>query len=220
MADSMFAALETKPRRAWLFGISCCGGCALFLVLGLVFVVLAAPHQYYVPSGSMEPTLHGGDAVAGDHIVTSSWDYRLHSPRRGDIVVFLAPAQADAENIAQNLPPRELTHTKRIVGIPGDTIIIKEEPAKGKDSEPTYCVWRNGARIAEPYIKEPMEAVSAVAIYGIDKPLKLGHDEYFVMGDNRNDSNDSRYWGPLERSRIQGRVTAIVAPRERARQFP
>ena len=74
--------------------------------------------------------------------------------------------------------------------------------------------------LVEPYIKEPMDPPSSAAVYGVDKPLTVGPNEYFVMGDNRNDSNDSRYWGTLEKKRILGKVTSILSPPERVRGFP
>ena len=186
------------------------------MVAALVgFVLLSAPKVYYVPSAAMEPTLRGASTGVADNVICSNWEYRLHAPRRGDIVVFLAPARADAENVANGSPPRELVNTKRLIGLPGETISIQEVGERGE-----YAVFINGVRLTEPYIKEPMAPPRPAAKFGVDKPLKLGPDEYYVMGDNRNDSNDSQYWGPLERRRIHGKITSIIAPPDRARRFP
>ena len=211
-----------SPRRPIRrFVVPCCGGCLLALLALLGFVLLSAPKLYYVPSAAMEPTLHGGDAATADHIISSNWEYRLHPPRHGDIVVFLAPARADAENISQHIPPRELVNVKRVIGLPGETIHIREARQQtGARNSTAYAVFRNGVRLLEPYIQEPMEPPMHSATYGIDKPIKLGPDEYYLLGDNRNDSNDSQYWGPLEKRRILGKVTWIVAPAERTRRFP
>lgn len=147
--------------------------------------------------------------------------YRFHPPKFGDIIVFRAPARADAGDIAAGRTAVENTLVKRIIGLPGDTITVAPEPSPGRsDADRRYCIIRNGKPLVEPYIKEPMEAPQPEAVYAANKPIKLGPDDYFVLGDNRNDSNDSRYWGPLERKRISGKVTAIVGPPGRERQFP
>ena len=167
----------------------------------------------------MEPTLHGGDLPAADRVLCTNWPYRLHPPRRGDIVAFLAPARADAQH-SDPAEKQEYTLVKRLIGIPGDTILIKPGTGKTDDGRAAFAVYRNGRMLAEPYIKEPMEPPLPDAVHGVGAPLTLGPGEYFVMGDNRNDSNDSQYWGTLERKRILGKVTSIVAPPERSRQFP
>ena len=141
-----------------------------------------------------------------DTILVNRLVYWRHEPKRGDIIVFTAPKKADFEHghTVENIL------TKRVIGAPGDTIEIKG----GK-------VWRNGKPLDEPYIKEPMEDPQPLsATYGVDRPLKLGQNEYYVLGDNRNHSNDSRFWGVVTRNRIIGKVTAIIAPYERQRSFP
>ncbi len=197
----------------------CCGGCLLLLALPLGVVLIASPHVYFMPSASMAPTLRGGDSQTGDRIVASYWEYRLHPPRFGDIIVFMAPARADA----QHVDPAEKVENilaKRIIGVPGDRILVKQGSGKTLDGQAAYAVYRNGRMLVEPYIKEPMDPPSSAAVYGVDKPLTVGPNEYFVMGDNRNDSNDSRYWGTLEKKRILGKVTSILSPPERVRGFP
>jgi len=172
--------------------------------------MIAQPGRYAIPSAAMEPTLHGGDGLAGDRVFTSQWEYRFHPPQFGDIIVFRAPAIADGEHT----DPAEKVENiliKRIIGVPGDRIEVKPS-GRGKtpDGEPAYAVFRNGAELAEPYIKEPMEPPGPGATHGVNQPLAIGADHYFVMGDNRNDSNDSRYWGALDRPRILGKVTTIL----------
>lgn len=102
---------------------------------------------------------------------------RFDGPTRGDIVVFYYPAE------------RSKSYIKRIIGLPNEELEIRD----GK-------VLINGQGITEPYVDTRLN-VSARS-YG---PLKIPADNYFVMGDNRDNSNDSRSWGPLPRSFIYGR---------------
>lgn len=217
---------QTRPERARrkrrLILTGCCGGCFLLALPLLIIIMLSAPHFYNIPSAGMEMTLKGGNSRTADHIQTSYWDYRFHTPHFGDIIAFLAPKKADGESLSKGEPQKEDILVKRIIGLPQDTILIKRSRIKWQDHDiPCSVVYRNGVLLDEPYLKEPMDSEQAPsAIYGINKPIKLGVNEFFVMGDNRNDSNDSRYWGVLEKKRIQGKVTQIVSPPERVRQFP
>ncbi len=188
-------------------------GVLVFLIIRPFFV-----QAFYIPSESMENTLMGHDEgtnqITGithndtihDHIFVSKLVYRYSEPQRGDIIVFRAPRSADLESLAQHKPQQENVLIKRLIGLPGDTIEIKDN-----------AVWRNGQKLNEPYIKGPMADPPPNAIYGVGKPLKLGPDELFVMGDNRNDSNDSRFWGPLKRDRVIGKAEVIFWPLNRIR---
>ena len=144
----------------------------------LVAIVLAAGVRaaigiYSIPSGSMLPSLQ-----AGDHIVVTP--YRWSTPRRGDVIVFRAPGNA------------EQLMVKRVIALPGDLI----------DSRGGRV--RIGERaLAEPYL---LEQASTGAI-----PAQLvPGDSLFVMGDNREDSVDSRRWGTLPRDLVVGRVRMIL----------
>src|SRR5205823_9466268 len=122
-----------------------------------------------------------------DHIFVNKLVYRYSDPKFGDIIVFKAPKSADAESAFKGLPQQENVLIKRLIGLPGDTIEVKEG-----------AVYRDGQKLNEPYIKEAMSPVPLPgAKYGVDGAIHLNSHQLFVMGDNRNDSNDSRYWGPL-----------------------
>jgi signal peptidase I len=114
----------------------------------------------------------------GQVLVISRMAYLFGNPTRGDIVVFNPP----------NKPPDEPPYIKRVIGTPGDTVEIRD--AK---------VYVNGQMLDEPYINEPCQPSSCQAA-----KWELGPNEYFVMGDNRNHSQDSRAFGKVTRDRIIG----------------
>lgn len=131
----------------------------------------------YIPSDSMLPTLE-----TGDRLVIEKVSYRFNSPKFGDIVVFQPPPELQRRGYSQ-----DQAFIKRIIGTPGDTLKIDD----GK-------VYLNGNILQEDYIKEPpLEPFQLVRV-----PRK----QYFMMGDNRNDSNDSRYWGFLPKKNIIGKA--------------
>lgn len=114
-----------------------------------------------VPSGSMEGTIMTGDRVIGSRLT-----YHFGDPERGDIVIFHFP---DDES---------LYYVKRIIGIPGDIVDIKNGQVYLNNSD---------TPLDEPYIREPME-------FEPDLHYEVPEDSYFMMGDNRNNSGDSRRW--------------------------
>lgn len=193
-------------------------GVLVFLIIRPFFV-----QAFFIPSESMEPTLLGHTAgvnnhtdTVNDHIFVNKLVYRYSEPQRGDIIVFRAPKVADVESGNRGEEPKENVLIKRLIAVPGDTLEVKEEQVVRDGAPDTEAVvYRNGERLKEPYIKEPMETQNVKAIYGVGKPLKLKPGQYFVMGDNRNDSNDSRYWGTLERERIIGKASFIFWPFDR-----
>ncbi len=118
----------------------------------------------------------------GEYIIVSLFDYMLGSPQRGDVIVFRYPHD----------PSRDFI--KRIIGLPGETITIDAGQ-----------VLVNGVSLVEPYIK-------ARFTYSGEKTWSLGPHEFFVLGDNRNNSNDSHTFGPIPRSVIVGRARVSYWP--------
>lgn len=156
----------------------------LFLVLR-AFIVEAR----YVPSPSMRPTI-----IEWDRFLVEKVSYRFREPKRGDIVVFHPTEEANA--LANEEQLRRGEHQvklddfiKRIIGLPGETIEI----TAGK-------VWVNGEPLPEEYISPDRRPIYEFG------PVTIGEDEYFVLGDNRNQSWDSHYWGFLPRKNIVGRA--------------
>jgi signal peptidase I len=124
--------------------------------------------------------------MVGDRILVDKLSYHLHAVGRGDIVVFSKPAG--------EVTPGVNDLVKRVIGLPGETI-----------SSPDGRVWINGSPLAEPWLP------SGTVTRGI-KPQKIPQGEYFVMGDNRGDSSDSRVFGPIPKSLIVGRVVFRIWP--------
>lgn len=155
------------------------------LALGLALFIrffIAAP--YVVSGASMEPTFFDWQYLIIDKLV-----YAVKEPERGDVVVFRLPQDANRSLI------------KRIIGIPGDTVKISGSTvAISNASRP------DGFILDEPYI----EAKNAVTADHLE--TTLGEGEYFVLGDNRHVSADSRLWGKLPQANIAGRVDVRLFP--------
>lgn len=147
---------------------------AIALFLAL-FIRAFVAEPRYIPSDSMLPTLE-----VGDRLVVEKISYHFHPPARGEIVVFDPPQQLQIQGYA-----KDQAFIKRVIGTPGETVQIQN----GK-------VYLNSIPLKEDYIAEPpkyqMEAV------------RVPEDQLFVMGDNRNNSNDSHVWGFLPKQNIIG----------------
>ena len=171
-------------------------GIAAVLVLVLEAEV-AKP--YRIPSSSMEPTLHCAAPAPGclgkssDRVIAAKIVYDLRSPARGDIVVFSAPPKAKVECREGG------TFVKRIVGLPGEVV-----------SERRGFVYVDGQRLAEPYV-DPSHRDRETRIWP-----RIGMHQYFVMGDNRANSCDSRDWGTVPRGNMIGPVVVTYWPFSRA----
>lgn len=158
---------------------------AIALCLAL-FIRTFVAEPRYIPSDSMLPTLH-----TGDRLVVEKISYLFHPPELGDIVVFQPPPQ-----LQQRGYRKDQAFIKRIIGKPGEIVSI----ASGK-------VYLNGQPLKEDYIAEP----PTLPMEGRQVPP----DKFLVLGDNRNDSNDSRYWGFLPRKNIIGRAVFRFWPLNR-----
>ncbi|MGE5228240.1 MAG: signal peptidase I [Deltaproteobacteria bacterium] len=175
------------------------------VVAAAVLVALAVQawvvKPYRIPSGSMLDTLRPGDRVLVNRMV-----YHLREPERGDVIVFHYPQDPDVVFI------------KRVVGVPGDLL----EARDGR-------LYVNGRRAAEPYVHrtggrlDPTLAQAAIAgstmhdPWSLAKPYRVPAGNYFVMGDNRTDSDDSRDWGTVPRAAIVGEGLATYWPVSRLR---
>jgi signal peptidase I len=155
------------------------------LVLAIVIRLFVAEPRY-IPSDSMLPTLQ-----IGDRLVVEKIAYRFRSPQRGEIVVFDPPLQLQQFGYAP-----DKAFIKRVIGTPGDIVQVTQGN-----------VLINGQSLTEPYLAEP----PAYEMPSVRVPA----DQFFVMGDNRNNSNDSHVWGFLPRQNIIGRAIFCFFPFDR-----
>jgi signal peptidase I len=193
-SETPAAPLGAPPRNPsgkWLRE-----GIIVVVVAVLVAVLLRAfvVQTFYIPSGSMEPTLQ-----IGDRILVNKLSYDLHGVDRGDIVVFSRPP---AENCGG---PQVNDLVKRVVGLPDETISLR-----------AGYVYVDGRRLDESWLPSAEQGTTdpgpGGTPYSLARPYHVPSGDYFVMGDNRGDSCDSRWWGPIPKSLIVGKVDVRVWP--------
>ena len=174
-------------------------------IVGAIAIVLVIKayvvNPYRIPSSSMEPTLHcardGGTgclARFSDRVLANRLIYHFRDPKRGEIVVFKVP------DVAKERCGAGGVFVKRIIGLPGDLL-----------QEKHGYVYINGKKLNEPYIRPDRRDFMNFHLTKIDP------DNYFMMGDNRTSSCDSRVWGTVPRANIIGEVFAIYWPPFRIR---
>lgn len=152
----------------------------------MLFIRTFVAEGRWIPSAAMEPTLKRKDSLIIDKL-----SYRFQNPQRGDIVVFLP-----TEKIKQEHPTLKDAFIRRIIGLPGDKVEVKA----GK-------VYINNRPLQEKYIAETPQYQY--------KPVTVPPNSYFVLGDNRNNSYDSHFWGFVPKENIIGKATKIFSPTER-----
>ncbi len=178
---------------------------ALLLAEG---VQAAVVKPFVIPSPSMEPTL-----IPSQRVLVNRLAYDFGSPHRGDIVVFHPPSSqscAITVSINEACPqsvstPASDYYVKRVIGLPGDRLSIR-------NGHPVI----NGRLLShEPYI----EPCGGAPECNMSRTIVIPKGEYFMMGDNRGDSDDSRFWGPIPESWIIGKVFATYWPPDRIGVF-
>jgi len=190
--------VSPKSRRLLIEGVVLVGVAVVAALLLKTFVAQA----FSIPSASMEPQLEPGDRV-----LVSRMAYRLHDPRRGDVIVFDAPNQPVAdepllpirlvEDVLEGVGlkhPDETELIKRVVGLEGEVV----EARAGR-------VLIDGRELVEPYLPADV----ATSDFG---PVTVPPGNVFVLGDNRGDSADSRVIGPIPVDSIVGRAIARAWP--------
>jgi signal peptidase I len=163
--------------------------------LAFLVIVVVIPIRIFVVS----PFVVDGDSMQPtfenlDYLIIDEIIYRFQAPSRGDVIVFRYPTNPS------------IFYIKRIIGLPGEKVSINH----GKITVTTHA--GNKLALDEPYI------VNEDATY--TKDIWLSSKEYFVMGDNRPNSSDSRIWGPLLEKNIIGRVDLRLLPISESRIFP
>lgn len=156
-----------------------------FLLIAFAIVIplrIFVAQPFIVSGASMDPTFHNGQ-----YIIVDELSYNIGNPSRGDVIIFKYPKNPSQYFI------------KRVIGLPGETVVLLSGgQVEIKDKEGNLTL-----TLKEPYVMYPKDDV-------VDRTLKDG--EYFVMGDNRAGSFDSRAWGPVPRELIVGRAFLRLFP--------
>ena len=155
-----------------------------------VYLLILQPHK--IKGISMSPNYPDGEFLLTDKVT-----YRFQEPKRGDIVVFKAP-----------IAPNDEEFIKRIIGLPGEKVSVQD-----------HHVYINGEKLDEPYLAntvntDPNEFLQA------GQTVTVPADHYFVLGDNREHSSDSRAWGFITKESITGRAWLIYWPLNKAGFVP
>jgi len=197
--EEAHAPAEKKPTPFWK-------ELPVLIVMAFVLALLIKSllvQAFFIPSESMEQTLFPGDRVLVNKVV-----YHLHPPHRSDVIVFENPhptpeparnpvagfANWVSRGLGFSQPPDE-DFIKRVIGLPGDTVTVKEEG-----------VWVNDTKLVEPYVDLDSGP-------GPTGTWKVPERHYFVMGDNRGNSNDSRVsLGAIPEDKIVGQAFVIIWP--------
>jgi signal peptidase I len=215
------ASGSARKSAAWETFKSIAGAIAIYLVIRTLFV-----EAYRIPSGSMIPTLLVGDWLFVNKLVygptipfTNSHLPGYSQPKRSDVVVFVSPPQLDQPEDPQP------TLVKRLVGMPGDTLYMRGgllyvnglpqrqgfasttnhiDPAAANSTDPLF-VWQHGIEVQHSRFGSP----PATPTHDNWGPLLIPAAHYFMMGDNRYCSKDSRYWGVVPRDNVRGRPLVV-----------
>ncbi len=164
-------------------------------ILALLVILIVLPIRVFIIS----PFVVEGESMHPtfenlDYLLIDELSYRFEAPARGDVIVFRYPAKPS------------IFYIKRIVGLPGETVSINHGIVSVADAAGRTTT------LAVPYV------ITADAIY--THSVTLGNDQYFVMGDNRPNSSDSRVWGSLPRADIMGRALLRLVPLSHLGLFP
>lgn len=215
--DRPDATVVPRPRRGGL-----ARELAVIVLSALLISALVkgyAVQTFFIPSGSMETTLHGCPGCSGDRVLVNKFVYRTRDVRRGEVVVFQGtenwpdegpsgaggPLLAVLDGIGRLLgaPPTGDDFIKRVIAVGGDTV---------QCCDPKGRVTVNGVPLDEPYVYQDDRQA-----FG---PVTLKQGELWVMGDHRGDSSDSRAHGPIPERNVVGRAFAVIWPFGRWKSLP
>jgi signal peptidase I len=154
---------------------------------GIIALIIVIPIRVFI----MEPFVVSGSSMVptfenADYLIVDKVSYKIGEPKRNDVIIFKYPNDTTKYFI------------KRIIGLPNETVDIK-----GSEIIITNEAHKDGFKLEQPFIRDPANN---------ETHFELKDDEYFVMGDNRNASSDSRYWGAVKRKLIVGRALLRLLP--------
>lgn len=158
-----------------------------FVGFAVIAVIIVIPVRLFVA----QPFIVSGSSMVptfdnADYLIVDELSYRIDNPERFDVVIFKYPKDLNKFFI------------KRIIGLPGETVVIR-----GNDITIINDENKEGFELEQPFVKNPGDN---------DLRFELKDDEYFVMGDNRSASSDSRYWGPVKRDLLVGKAFLRLLP--------
>ena len=201
---------DNKPVKSFIVDII---ETIAFVIVAVIIIRFFIGEIRWIPSGSMHPTL-----LEGDRIFVERFSRFYDSPKRGDIMIFYPPF-VELDNSFSGVFRRlsgffckDIAYIKRVVGMPGDRIEIKEF----KDG--SSVVFVNGKPLDEPYIKSEFDYIKCSEKMYCG-PFTVPEGQYFMMGDNRGNSQDSRFWGFLPQDRFIGKAVFLFWPPTRMKNL-
>ena len=184
----------------------------VFVIVMVIIIRFFVGEIRWIPSASMHPTL-----LEGDRIVVERYSRFYRNPKRGDIMVFYPPFET-----LKNTPWRvfsrltgffckDIAYIKRVIGLPGEKVKITP------DKDGKYTVYINGKALNEPYVQSPYDYPQCSETVTCE--FEIPENQYLMLGDNRGNSQDGRYWGLLKKDRFIGRAVTIFWPPRRIKKL-
>lgn len=182
----------------------------VFVIVAVIIIRFFIAELRWIPSGSMEPTLRIGDRIVVEKI-TKDFNKFKSEPKRGDVMIFYPPfvkLETNAFSVFKRLTGfgcKDIAYIKRVIGLPGEKLEIKQG-ANG-----AYKVYINDSPLDEEYIMSEYDYHKCLNNMYCG-PFIIPEGHYFMMGDNRGNSQDSRFWGTLPQERFIGRAVFTFWP--------
>ena len=184
----------------------------VFVLVMVIIIRFFIGEIRWIPSASMHPTL-----LEGDRIVVERYSRFYRTPERGDIMVFYPPFEKlkyTPWRVFSRLTGffcKDIAYIKRVIGLPGEKVKITP------DKDGRYTVYINGKPLDEPYVQSPYDYPQCSET--ITCEFQIPQNYYLMLGDNRGNSQDGRYWGLLPKERFIGRAVTIFWPPKRIKKL-
>lgn len=182
----------------------------VFVVVAVILIRFFIAELRWIPSGSMKPTLVEGDRIVVEKITRDLNGFK-NTPKRGDIMIFYPPfvkLKTTPGAVFSRLTGffcKDIAYIKRVIGLPGEKLEIK------KGTNGAYKVYINDKPLEEEYIMSEYDYHKCRENMYCG-PFVIPEGQYFMMGDNRGNSQDSRFWGTLSQDRFIGRAVFVFWP--------
>jgi len=185
----------------------------VFVVVMVIIIRFFIGEIRWIPSGSMKPSL-----IEGDRIFVARFERFYTTPKRGDVMVFYPPFE-ELKNTPWKVFSRltgfwckDIAYIKRVVGLPGEKFEIKA------DSTGKYTVYINDKPLDEPYVKSAYDYSQCTEAMFCG-PMEIPEKHFLMLGDNRGNSQDGRYWGLLGQERFIGKAVFLFWPFNRMKKL-